>query len=103
MISESESIADVLTFLFSENQLFEGEDINAGWSRLDARVTALFRKGQQEGDFRLDLSPEWLAEALYGLIASWAWAAFDGRVAPRSRTHMVTELLLSGAQPPRPI
>lgn len=97
LIDRTEPVAGILGFLYSENQLFEGE-INEGWNRLDARVHALFVRGQEEGAFRIDLSPAWLTDALYGLIASGAWAVHDGRVAAKDLTRMVAELLLGGAQ-----
>ncbi|MFI9722360.1 TetR/AcrR family transcriptional regulator [Streptomyces sp. NPDC052396] len=97
LIAGSEPVAGILAFLFTENQLYEG-GINEGWNRLDARVQALFRRGQEEGTFRLDLSAAWLTEALYGLIGAGAWAVHDGRVAAKDRTRMVAELLLGGAQ-----
>ncbi|MEV2215125.1 helix-turn-helix domain-containing protein [Streptomyces sp. NPDC050997] len=96
-VRELEGAAGLLAFLYSENQLFEGEEQNAGWSRLDARIAALFRRGQSTGEFRIDLTPGWLTEALYGLMAAGAWAVTDGRVAPNDFTHMITELLLGGA------
>ncbi|MFD9813669.1 TetR/AcrR family transcriptional regulator [Streptomyces sp. NPDC059080] len=98
LIAETEPVAGVLAFLFTENQLFEGAEINDGWTRLDARVHALFRRGQEEGDFRIDLSPVWLTEALYGLIGAGAWAVHDGRVARNDVTHSIAELLLGGAR-----
>ena len=58
---------------------------------------SVFVRGQQSGEFRIDLSPVWLTEALYGLVASCAWATQAGRVAPKDFTHMITELLLGGA------
>ncbi|MFE9774263.1 TetR/AcrR family transcriptional regulator [Streptomyces sp. NPDC005931] len=97
LVRAVEPAAGLLAFLYSENQLFEGEERNAGWSRLDDRVEALFRRGQQAGEFRIDLSPAWLTEALYGLLASAAWAVAEGRVAPKDFTHMIVELLLGGA------
>lgn len=96
MIACTESVAGILAFLYGENQLYEG-GMNEGWNRLDARITGLFRRGQEEGVFRLDLSPAWLTEALYGLVTSGAWAVQDGRVAARDISHMVSELLLGGA------
>ncbi len=89
--------AGLLAFLYTENQLFEGEEQNAGWTRIDDRVAALFRRGQAAGEFRIDLTPAWLTEALYGLLASGAWAVAEGRVAPKDFTHMIVELLLGGA------
>lgn len=98
LIAATEPSAGLLAFLVTENQLFEGEEINQGWARLDARVSALFRRGQDEGDFRIDLTPAWLTEALYGLIGSCAWAVQDGRVAGKDYQFMIAELLLGGAR-----
>lgn len=96
LIEAAEPVAAVLAFLFTENQLFEDGEINAGWAELDARITALFRRGQEEGDFRIDLSPAWLTEALYGLIGAGAWAVHEGRVARNDLNHSIAELLLGG-------
>ncbi len=96
LVRAVEPAAGLLAFLYSENQLFEGEERNAGWARLDARIEALFRRGQLSGEFRIDLTPAWLTEALYGLLASAAWAVSEGRVAGKDFTHMIAELLLGG-------
>ncbi|MGI5453215.1 TetR/AcrR family transcriptional regulator [Streptomyces sp. CA-249302] len=92
-----EPSAALLAFLYTENQLFEGGQQNAGWTRIDDRISALFRRGQESGEFRIDLTPAWLTEALYGLLASGAWAVLEGRVASKDFTFMITELLLGGA------
>ncbi|OSZ56610.1 TetR family transcriptional regulator [Streptomyces pharetrae CZA14] len=97
LIRELEPATGLLAFLYSENQLFEGEEQNAGWARIDARVTAVFRRGQDGGEFRIDLSPAWLTEALYGLLAAGAWSVLDGKVARNDFTPMIAELLLGGA------
>jgi len=96
LIAEAEPVAAVLAFLFTENQLFEDGEINAGWAELDARLGALFRRGQEEGDFRIDLSAAWLTEAFYGLIGAGAWAVHEGRVARNDLHHSIAELLLGG-------
>ncbi|MEV5440449.1 helix-turn-helix domain-containing protein [Streptomyces sp. NPDC052682] len=98
LVREMEPAAGLLAFLYSENQLFEGEEQNAGWARTDERIAALFRRGQADGEFRIDLTPAWLTEALYGLLASGAWAVAEGRVAPKDFTYMIVELLLGGAR-----
>lgn len=98
LVAESEPCAQLLAFLVTENQLFEGDQVNEGWARLDARVSDLFRRGQEQGTFRIDLSPAWLTEALYGLISSCAWSVMDGRVAAKDFHYMITELLLGGAR-----
>ncbi|MGS2586872.1 TetR/AcrR family transcriptional regulator [Streptomyces hebeiensis] len=92
-----EPAAGLIAFLVTENQLFEG-DVHEGWTRTDARFAALFRRGQEEGEFRIDLSPAWLTEALYGLIGAAAWSVQDGRVAAKDFSYMVVELLLGGAR-----
>ncbi len=97
LVREIEPSAGLLAFLYTENQLFEAEQQNAGWTRIDDRIAALFRRGQATGEFRIDLTPAWLTEALYGLLASGAWAVLEGRVAPRDFTHMIVELMLGGA------
>ncbi|MGD6746638.1 TetR/AcrR family transcriptional regulator [Streptomyces sp. BH106] len=97
LIREVEPSAPLLAFLVTENQLFEGEQQHEGWAHLDSRIEALFRRGQETGEFRIDLTPAWLTEALYGLIGSGAWAVQDGRVAAKDFQFMIVELLLGGA------
>ncbi|MFE3514499.1 TetR/AcrR family transcriptional regulator [Streptomyces sp. NPDC059166] len=98
LIEAVEPSAGLLSFLVSESQLFEGDGVNPGWDRLDARVAAFFRRGQETGEFRIDLSPAWLTEALYGLIGSCAWSVQAGRVAAKDFSYMIVELLLGGAR-----
>ncbi|MFG2280939.1 TetR/AcrR family transcriptional regulator [Streptomyces asoensis] len=102
LVKEIEPAAGLLAFLYTENQLFEGEEQNPGWTRIDERIAALFRRGQLHGEFRIDLTPAWLTEALFGLLASGAWMVQCGRGAPKDFPHMIVELLLGGAlrQPP---
>lgn len=96
LVREVEPAAGLLAFLYTENQLFEGEEQNAGWTRIDDRIAALFRRGQLSGEFRIDLTPAWLTEALYGLLASGAWLVQSGKGAPKDFQHMIVELLLGG-------
>ncbi|WP_299541644.1 TetR/AcrR family transcriptional regulator [uncultured Streptomyces sp.] len=98
LVAAVEPSAGLLAFLITENQLFEGDQVDDGWSRLDAQVSAFFRAGQERGEFRIDLTPAWLTEALYGLVSSAAWTVQTGRVAPQDFTHMVAELLLGGVR-----
>ncbi|MET4646255.1 TetR/AcrR family transcriptional repressor of mexCD-oprJ operon [Streptomyces atratus] len=98
LIAAVEPSAGLLSFLVTENQLFEGDEVNEGWNRLDARVSAFFRRGQERGEFRIDLTPAWLTEALYGLVSTGAWAVQAGRVAGQDFQYMIVELLLGGAR-----
>ncbi|MET8171584.1 TetR/AcrR family transcriptional regulator [Streptomyces clavifer] len=98
LVAAVEPVAGLLSFLVSENQLFEGDQVNDGWNRLDARVSAFFRRGQERGELRIDLTSAWLTEALYGLIGTGAWAVQVGRVAAQDFQYMIVELLLGGAR-----
>jgi AcrR family transcriptional regulator len=97
LVGAIEPAAGLLAFLYTENQLFEGEEQNEGWAHIDDRISALFRRGQLDGEFRIDLTPAWLTEALYGLLASGAWMVQSGKGAPKDFPHMIVELLLGGA------
>ncbi|MGK5630663.1 TetR/AcrR family transcriptional regulator [Streptomyces sp. URMC 123] len=96
LVDEAMPAAGFLAFLYGENQLYEATEMDEAWARVDERVIALFRRGQDQGLFRIDLTPGWLCEALYALIAASAWAVQDGRVAQRDSGRMVAELLLAG-------
>lgn len=98
LVAAIEPSAGLLSFLVTENQLFEGDEVNEGWDRLDARVSAFFRRGQERGELRIDLTPAWLNEALYALISTGAWAVQAGRVAGQDFQYMIVELLLGGAR-----
>lgn len=102
IIAEAAPVAGFFAFLITENQLFEPGATSPGWQRLDERIAALFRRGQEQGVFRIDLSAAWLTEALYALITGSGWAVQDGRVAARDSVRMAAELLLGGALRERP-
>ncbi|AXK32153.1 TetR/AcrR family transcriptional regulator [Streptomyces armeniacus] len=97
VLAEAEPLAGFLAFLITENQLFEPGGMNEGWQRIDARIDALFRRGQEQGVFRLDLTSAWLTDALYALVTASAWAVQEGRIAARDSRRMTAELLLGGA------
>ncbi|MER6916230.1 helix-turn-helix domain-containing protein [Streptomyces sp. NPDC000594] len=96
LIAGTAPAAPLLGFLISENQLFEDEGMNEGWARVDAVFAALFQRGQESGEFRVDLTAVWLTEALYGLLSAGAWAVQGGRVATKDYQYMIAELMLGG-------
>ncbi|MER5867593.1 helix-turn-helix domain-containing protein [Kitasatospora sp. NPDC002040] len=89
--------AALCAFLAGENQLFDDPGINELWEIQDARVRALFLRGQQQGVFRVELSAGWLSEAFFDLVAGVGWAVQDGRLAPRDSAYSLAELFLGGA------
>ncbi|MDT0379154.1 TetR/AcrR family transcriptional regulator [Streptomyces sp. DSM 42041] len=96
LIAEAESFAGFLGFLMSESQLFEPGAVDPGWTEADERIAALFRRGQETGVFRVELTAAFLTEALYALVTACAWAVQEGRVAERDAGPMTAELLLGG-------
>ncbi|MHA6757844.1 TetR/AcrR family transcriptional regulator [Streptacidiphilus sp. PAMC 29251] len=89
--------AATAAFLTGENRLFDDIELCAAWERMDARVAALFLRGQQSGAFRVELPAAWLSEAFFDLLAGVGWAVQEGRLAPRDSTLALTELFLGGA------
>lgn len=96
LIDEAIPVSGFLGFLYGENQLYDLPETQAGWARIDDRVSRLIRRGQEQGAFRYDLTPAWLGEALYALIAASGWSVQEGRLAARDSGRMVAELLLGG-------
>jgi TetR/AcrR family transcriptional repressor of mexCD-oprJ operon len=89
--------AAIIAFLAGENRLFDDTAINDAWDAMDARVVALFLRGQQSGAFRVELTAAWLSEAFFDLLAGVGWAVQEGRLAPRDSHYALTELFLGGA------
>ncbi|HJT95997.1 MAG TPA: TetR/AcrR family transcriptional regulator [Mycobacterium sp.] len=96
LIAAWEPSSPYLALLYSQSQEFDPEQSLKGWADIDAEVAALFRRGQQSGEFRPGLTAAWLTEALFSLVAGAAWAIQEGRVAGRDFDHMITDLLLHG-------
>ena len=89
--------ANEAAFLTGESRLFDDSEICSAWERMDARVAALFLRGQQSGAFRVELPAAWLSEAFFDLLAGVGWAVQEGRLAPRESTQALTGLFLGGA------
>jgi AcrR family transcriptional regulator len=90
--------ADFLGFLYGESSLWEAQEVDDAWAEADRHITSVVRRGQEEGSMRVDLSGQWISEALFALIAAAGWASQEGRLARRDAGHSVIELLLGGAQ-----
>ncbi|MFC5911443.1 TetR/AcrR family transcriptional regulator [Streptacidiphilus monticola] len=88
--------AQLVAFLSGESRLFDDDEITRAWDEIDARVGALFLRGQQQGLLRVELPAGWLSEAFFSLLAGVGWAVQDGRLAARDSTRALTELFLGG-------
>ena len=100
LVTACRPVSPYLALLYSQTQELDPDQSLAGWSDIDAEITALFQRGQQAGEFCPDLTAAWLTEAFYSLVAGAAWAIRIGRVAGRDFTHMITDLLLHGVVRP---
>lgn len=96
LIAACQPVSPYLALLYSQSQELDVDKSLKGWADIDADITALFTRGQRDGDFRPGLTAAWLTEALYSLVAGAAWAVQVGRVAGRDFDHMITDLLLHG-------
>ncbi|GAA4603350.1 AcrR family transcriptional regulator [Actinoplanes octamycinicus] len=98
LIVASEPVSPFLSLLYSQSQAFETDEIDGDWIELDEALVALFRRGQEAGEFRTDLSAAWFTDALFGLVASAGWSVKVGRSAARDYAAMLTGLLLDGVR-----
>ncbi|MFD0327821.1 TetR/AcrR family transcriptional regulator [Streptacidiphilus monticola] len=57
--------AQLVAFLSGESRLFDDDEITRAWDEIDARVGALFLRGQQQGLLRVELPAGWLSEAFF--------------------------------------
>lgn len=90
--------AELYLFLRSS----QGERCDKLASSLDAfepyrqRVIALFRRGQEAGALRVDLSAQWMHDAMAGLLFEAAHSVRAGRLAAADAPDFVVTLLLDG-------
>ncbi|MCH9702668.1 MAG: TetR/AcrR family transcriptional regulator [Actinomycetia bacterium] len=96
LISACQPVSPYLGLLYSQSQELDLDNTIQAWREIDEEITALFQRGQQDADFRPDLTAAWLTEAFYSLVGGTAWAIRAGRVAERDFDRLITELLLHG-------
>lgn len=62
------------------------------------RVLALFRRGQEEGCLRVDLTAQWMHDATSALLFEAAHSVREGRLAAADAVESVLTVLLDGAR-----
>ena len=62
------------------------------------RVIALFRRGQEEGSLRVDLTAQWMHDATGALLFEAAHSVREGRLAAADAVASVLAVLLDGAR-----
>ncbi|PQP55003.1 TetR family transcriptional regulator, partial [Mycolicibacterium austroafricanum] len=66
------------------------------WQAIDDEITALFVRGQRDGEFRPELTAAWLTAMFYSLVGGTAWSIRAGRAAARDFDRLIIDLLLHG-------
>ncbi|WP_406290087.1 TetR/AcrR family transcriptional regulator [Embleya sp. NBC_00896] len=90
-------VAEYLAFLYGESSLVGDPDLEQAWSVMDEQVAAVVRRGQENGSMRVDLTAQWVSEALFSFVAAAGWGVHEGRLAGRDAARSVAEILLGGA------
>ncbi len=96
LVSACQPVSPYLALLYSQSQEIDVDNTIEAWQEIDDEITALFQRGQRDGDFRPDLAAAWLTEAFYSLFGATEWAIRAGRVAGRDSDRLITDLLLNG-------
>ncbi|MGB0969915.1 MAG: TetR/AcrR family transcriptional regulator [Mycobacterium sp.] len=98
LVSACQPVSPYLALLYSQSQELDFDNSQDAWQEIDTEITALFRRGQRDGDFRPDLTAAWLTEVFYSLVGGTEWAIRAGRVAGRDFDRLITDLLLNGVR-----
>jgi TetR/AcrR family transcriptional repressor of mexCD-oprJ operon len=93
LVRELEPAAGLLAFLYSENQLFEGDGQNDGWARLDVRTVALFRRSQEAQRVPDRPQPGLVERGALRIAGLRGLGPLEGRVAPKDFTLLLGGLL----------
>lgn len=85
-------------FLFLQRHAYtRGYDrLKQNWSQQRELLVQFFRRGQDAGEFRADVSAQWLVDVTAALLQAAADAAHDERLARADVEYAVTAVLLEG-------
>ncbi len=100
LVAACEPVAGYLTLRYVQGQSFETRKSVAEWREINSEIEEIFLRGQRAGEFRTDVTADWLTEAFFSLVSGAGWSIQLGRVARREFTHMITALLLDGVRAP---
>jgi AcrR family transcriptional regulator len=72
------------------------EELRRRAEEVGAPLTAIFERGQRDGEFRRDVSARWAAGALGALLQAITVALIDGEVRERDASALVVTTLVDG-------
>jgi len=91
--------AELYLFLHrTEQQCSASHGHDDEWAPHEARIRALFRRGQEEGTLRIDMPVQWMLDSLGALLFAAAEAVRAGRLASAEAPAMVSAMLLDGVR-----
>ncbi|QZT60636.1 TetR/AcrR family transcriptional regulator [Mycolicibacterium austroafricanum] len=96
LVSACEPVSPYLALLYTQSQEIDMDTTLEAWQVIDDEITALFLRGQRDGEFRPELTAAWLTEMFYSLVGGTAWSIRAGRAAARDFDRLIIDLLLHG-------
>lgn len=104
LVAAMVQVGDHLLFLFGDSRTFEdagsgGEEWGA--SEEDGGVKELVRRGQEEGDFDPELTPEWIEGVLWALVYTGCEMVERGDMPRHGIGAAVVRMLENGIRGPR--
>ncbi|WP_075743849.1 MULTISPECIES: TetR/AcrR family transcriptional regulator [Actinoalloteichus] len=100
LVAAMVSVGDRLMFLFADPQILEGHGgangVPAPPSAPDDPVIALIERGQAEGVFDREVTPDWIQRVLWSLVYTGYEEADQGRLSRHGVTSVVIRTLENG-------
>lgn len=94
LVDASAGVADLFAFLVNDPRA--RPEVDEVFAECDERATALFLRGQEAGEFRVDHQASWMSDAYTSLLAGASWSVSTGRLAAADLGRVVRDTLLSG-------
>lgn len=96
LVAAMVEVGDRLMFLFGDPRVLETYGTTKADAPLEDSVTALIRRGQDEGVFDPEVSPVWIRHVLWALVYAGLEEADSGRLPRHGITATVTRALERG-------
>jgi AcrR family transcriptional regulator len=101
LIAAMVELGDQIQFLFADPQVLEGRETPADWAD-DKGMTTFIRKGQQEGVFDPEVSPEWIQNVMWAVVYTGIEMANQGALARHQVTPTVIRTFENGVRVRQP-
>jgi len=89
-------LGDKINFLANETSLHYSEEMGAAEARVKEPIREAIRSLQRRGQFREDMSADWILEVLYSLLFVTWQQVHEGRIAGKTAAALVIDTLYHG-------